>query len=808
MSNFLHDLRFGLRMVLKQPAVSAIAIVALALGIGLTTTMYSIVHGALGDLPFDEAHEIYSLQQTNPSRDIEEIALDGYDFLDWREQQTAFEDLAAFYQGTINVAGTESPVRYEGAFMSAETFTLLGIEAHLGRVFSPADSEPGAEPVLLIGYEVWQNHHRADPGVIGLDVRINGQPGTIIGVMPEGFAFPMAEEAWTPLVIDTTTVARGEGRRHNVLGRLRDGVDPEMALAELQTISERLETEYPELNEGVRANMMPYVRDYIDGQTIAMLWTMQGAVFMVLLIACANVANLLLSRALDRSREVAVRSAMGASRARVVGQMLTEALVMAAIGGLLGLGIARIGVTWFNGALMTTEVPFWISVSLDWQVMLFAAATVFAAAILAGVMPAWQITGTNLSDILKDESRGSSSFRMGRISKVLVVAEVAFSCGLLVGAGLMIKSVTQLQTLDYGFPTDVLTARAGLFDTDYPDVEHRREFFEELHRRIGAQPGVDQVALADALPGTYRASMNRFGLDGEAYATRDDYPRANFAVVTPGFFSTFDAELIQGRDFSGDDRADGLQVTIVNVSFVEQFFAGTNPIGQRFRPGLDDEDNENPWLTIIGVVPDLSMEGVGDTGDRPPEGFYLPLSQSDRQFMSIAARGRGDSQDLAGLVREATASLDANLPLYWVRPLQEEIDSNTWFYNVFGKLFMVFGGAALFLASIGLYGVMSFAVGRRTQEVGIRMALGAQARDVLGLVIKQGLWQVGVGMVFGLALAVLASGGLELVLFEVDPRDMTVYALVFAALAATGLLACLLPAARASRINPIEALRP
>ncbi len=791
-------------MLVKQPTVSAIAIAALALGIGLTTTMYSIVHGALGDLPFDEAKELVSLYQSNPSQDIQQMSVGVHDYLDWREQQTAFEDLAAYYQGTINVAGSERPVRYEGAFMMGEVFALLGVEPQLGRVFSVADSAPGAEPVLLIGHDVWRNHYRGDPDVVGQDVRVNGQPGTIIGVMPEGFRFPMDEEAWTALPVDTAANERGANRQLDVLGRLRDGVEAETSMAEMQAISERLEAEYPDLNDGVRAVVAPYTQQYIGTDVMAMLWTMQGAVFMVLLIACANVANLLLSRALDRSREVAVRSALGASRRRVMGQMLTEALVMAALGGLLGLGIARLGVNWFNAALAQIQVPFWIEVSLDWQVMLFAAVTVFAAAVLAGVMPAWQITGANLSDILKDESRGSSSFRMGRISKVLVVAEVAFSCGLLVGAGLMIKSVTQLQTLDYGFPTDLFTARMGLFAGDYPEVEQRREFYDDLHRRIGSEPGVVAAALTDALPGAFNASMGRVTVDGTAYATREDHELANFAAITPRFFETFETSLLQGRDFSADDRADGLQVAIVNVSFVERLFPGTNPVGQRFKLGVDDDDG-SPWLTIVGVVPDLYMEGLGG-GDRVAQGFYVPLSQSDRRFISIAVRGQGDPMAVTELTRQVIAGLDANLPLYWVRPLQQEIDENTWFYNVFGSLFMVFGGVALFLAAIGLYGVMSFAVGRRTQEVGIRMALGAQSRDVLGLVIKHGLWQVGVGLVLGVGLAMLAAGGLEMVLFEVDPHDVTVYAIVLGALAATGLLACLLPARRASRIAPVEAL--
>ncbi len=746
--NFANDIRYGLRMVVKQPTVSIIAILALALGIGLTTTMYSIVHGALGDLPFEEPAELVHLDQTNPSLGINGMGIDHYEYQDWRSQQTTFEDIAAYYQGTINISGSERPVRYEGAFMMPEVFELLGAQPHVGRLFTADDARPGADAVLLLGYTMWQNHYDGDPSVVGEQIRINGRPGTIVGVMPEGFAFPMAEEAWTALAIDTTTADRGQNRQLNALGRLRDGVEIETALAELNGIAERLESEYPESNEGVRAGVVPYVREFIDPQTIAMLWTMQGAVFMVLLIACANVANLLLSRALDRSREVAVRAALGASRRRVIGQMLTEALVLSAIGGALGMAIAYYGVQWFNGHLATIQVPFWITVALDWQVMAFAAATVGVAAVMAGVVPAWQITGANLNDILKDETRGSSSFRMGRISRGLVVAEVALSCGLLVGAGLMIKSVTQLRTLDPGFRTDVYSARLGLFEADYPEVEQRREFFSELTRQLNDQPGVEAATLVDAMPGTFRGGMSRLSVEGEAYAAREDHPLANVAVTAPGYFDTFETDLLQGRDFNPEDTADGLPVAIVNTSFVERFFPGVDPVGRRFKEGTEDGDG-NAWLTIVGVAPDMYMEGVGNPGQQPPQGFYVPLEQADRRFMSIVVRGTSESMQLSDRVRQTVVGLDANIPLYWVQTLQTEIDQNTWFFNVFGMLFMVFGGVALFLAAIGLYGVMSFAVGRREQEVGIRMAIGAQAADVLRLVVRQGLWQVAAGLVLG-----------------------------------------------------------
>ncbi len=807
MSDLVQNLKFGLRMLVKQPLVSGISILALALGIGLTTTMYSIVHGASRQLPFDEPWELIGLERANPSQGIDEMSVTQHELLDWRAQQrNSFEDLGGFFQGTVTISGTEKPMRYDGAFMSPSVFELIGARPLLGRLFNAADAEPGAAPVIILGYSTWQNDFRGDAGIVGDDVRINSQPGTIIGVMPEGFRFPLDEYAWVPLITDTSRLERGDGTQLNVFGRLRDGVTLDGALEEMNTIAARIEADYPDLNEGVRVIGEPFTHEYMDRDAMAMLWTMQGAVFMVLLIACANVANLLLSRAFDRSKEVAVRTALGAGRWKIINQFLTEVFVLAAIGGTIGLAITQVGVTLFNGALADIQVPFWIFIQIDWAILAFTTLVVVAASLVAGLVPALKVSGSNLADVLKDESRGSSGFRMGRITKGLVVAEMALSCGLLVAAGLMIKSVTQLNNFDYGYPTDVFTARIGLFESEYPTPAQRVEFFKHLHQEMSAIPGALSTALADAPPGTQMASMSRMSIEGEAYPTREDHPLANFAVVTPGFFETFEIGLLQGRDFNTLDTTDSELVTVVNTSFVERFFPGQNPIGRRLFIGVDD-DCANPWLTIVGVVPDMHMEGVNAIGQRDPQGIYLPLAQQDRRFMSMIVRGNGDQMAFAGPVRQAVAAVNADLPIYWVRPLQSMIDENTWFYNVFGNLFAVFGAAALFLARIGLYGVMSFAVRRRTQEVGIRMALGAQPAKVMGMVLKGGLWQIGVGLGLGVGLAMLLSGGLEMVLFQVNPKDVGVYAFVLVVLALTGLTASLIPAGRASRTDPIIALR-
>lgn len=806
MTQTLQNLRLAVRMLVQQPMLAGISILALALGIGLTTTMYSIVHGGTRELPVEEAHEIVNLERANPSQDFDEMSVTQHEYLDWRAQQTSFEDLAGLFQGTVTLSGSERPLRYDGAFVSPSTFSILGVRPLAGRLFTDDDARPGAEPVAILGYETWQNDFQGDPGVVGREIRINTRPGRIVGVMPEGFGFPMDEHIWVPLVIDTATLARGDGTQLMVVGRLRDGIDLDRALEEMNTIAARIATDWPELNEGVVVTGEAYTDEFIGPEVELMLWTMQGAVFMVLLIACANVANLLLSRAFDRSREVAVRTALGAGRARIVAQFLTEVFVLAAIGGAIGIGIAHVGVTFFNGALSTIPTPYWISVEIDWTILLFTTLVVVASSFIAGIVPALKVTGSDLHDVLKDETRGSSSFRMGRLATGLVVAEVALSCALLVGAGLMIKSVNQLSNFDYGYPTDVFSARIGLFEAEYPTPEERREFFEEVHRRVLELPGVEAASVVDAMPGTQRTAMGRMAIEGESYSTREEHPQANFAVVSPGFFDSFEVSLLQGRDFGADDSSDSEPVAIVNASFAERLFPGQSPLGRRVKLGFAD-DPDSPWLTVVGVAPDLHMEGVDGIGQRDPQGLYLPMAQQDRRFMSLVARGRGDSMALAPAVRQAVAEVNADLPLYWVRPLQAEIDENTWFYNVFGKLFAAFGMAALFLAAIGLYGVMSFATRRRTQEVGIRLALGAQPGNVLGMVMKAGLRQIAVGLTLGFGLAMLVSSGLELVLFQVNPRDMVVYGLVMAALAITGLLATFVPAGRASRIDPVNALR-
>ncbi|MGD2114042.1 MAG: ABC transporter permease [Acidobacteriota bacterium] len=809
MEELIRTVRLSSRSLRRNPALSAVSILALTLGIGLTTTMYSIVRGALRDLPFEEADRLMHLERNNPSEGIDSMEVTLHDFLDWREQQSSFEALAAFYSGTANLAGTEGrPERYDGAFITANAFELLGVQAALGRTLRPEEEGAGAAAVVVLGHEVWQNRFRGDPDVVGRSVRINGEPTTVIGVMPEGFRFPVLQDLWLPLRLDPATLERGEGETLEVFGRLGDDVTLERARTEMSAIAGRLAEVYPETNEGVGAVVKPYTLEFVGEEAVGLLYTFLVGVLGVLLIACANVANLLLARSALRSREVAVRSALGAGRLRVILGVLSEALVLAVAGAVFGLALAAAGTEIFDRVIQATDPPYWIHFGIDLRVGLFVAGLTAAATLLSGLLPALQASGSRAGEVLKDETRGASSFRLGRLARGLVVAEIAISCGLLVVTGLMVKSVIQLRTVDYGFPIDgVFTARIGLFESEYPTPEARVRFFEGLRERLEEQPGVEAAGLTTALPvgGTGRT---RFALGGEAYADGEDLPLSRRVALTPGAFEAFRVGPLSGRSFDAHDRRDGRPVALVNRPFAERFFPGEDPVGRRIRLGdrPDGEEGEEaePWRTIVGVVPDMVLGGPQDE-DR--EGIYIPLSQSDDRFVSLAVRTRGEPMALTPAVREAVAAFDPDLPIYWVRPMTEVADQQMWFLDIFSTLFAVFGVSGLFLAVVGLYGVMAFSVQRRTHEVGIRMAMGAGARDILRLVLGQGAFQLGVGVVLGLGLALLLGRALRIMLFRVEPWDPWIFTTIVAVLLTAGLAAALLPARRAATIDPAVALR-
>ena len=806
MNGLWGEVRYAGRMLLKHPAVSGLAVVALGLGIGLPAVMFSIVYGGLmRGLPYENGDRVLSLGWVDPGVDSEVQGIPIHDYVEWAEQQRSFDEIAGYYEGTVNVRWAEEPERFDGAFVTANFFSALGITPQIGRVFRDDEDEFGAPATVVLSHDVWMDRFSGDPGVVGQVVGVNGEPAEIIGVMPEGFRFPTIQRVWVPLRVDVLGSPRDSGQWLEAFGPLRVGVSREQATVELAGIMARLAAEYPETNERrITPAILPFAERWVGPEAKAMLYSMLATVSLVLLIACANVANLLLARAAVRTREVAIRTAIGASRARVIRQMVLEALAIAAVAALVGTLVAWFGAEWFERALAPINPPSWMVIGVDGPILAFIAAGAALAALLAGGLPALKASAADVSSVLKDESRGSSSLRIGRLSRVLVVGQIALSLGLLVVAGLMTKSIATLENYDYPFETQsVFTARVGLFEADFPDTLARRAFYRDVEARLQEIPEVRFAALGTVLPGL-GSGGGWIAIEGETYAEREDYPRAESGSVGSGYFAAVGTDIVRGRDFEAQDIADAQPVVIVNQSFAARHFPGGEAVGARMREGA--AESTAPWRTIVGVVPDLHMQGMDDTRS-DQSGYYVPVAQSDARFMSIIARGPVRPMSLTDAVRGAVTSVHPDTPLYFVQTLQSRIDEETFFFSVFGKLFLAFGGAALFLASIGLYGVMAFTVARRTPEVGIRLALGATRGQVLSLVMRQGLGQVALGLLLGSGVAVLASRGLALILFEVSPYDPIVFGGIALLLATTGALATLIPARRASKADPAHALR-
>jgi putative ABC transport system permease protein len=806
MRRVVADLRSGVRMLVKYPTLSLVAVLTLGLGIGLSTTVFSIVNaGLFKGLPFPNADRIVAVVSTNPGQNQPRQPISVQDLAVWRERQTSFDKSGAYAFVPMNLSNEEGrPERFNGGQLDVAAFDALGVTPVIGRGFREGDDRAGAEPIVLLGYDLWRERYRSSPAVVGQSIRVNGVQRSIIGVMPEKFAFPIREALWTPLVIDPLATPRGQGPNHFVVARLKPDVSLAQAKAQARTIASQLEAEFPATNRGVGADVAPYARTILGPEIYGLLYTMLGAGIGVLLIACVNVSNLLIARASLRQREVAVRMALGAARSRVVRQHLTEVLVLATAGGAVGILLSIVGVRWFVRALSVNPPPFWITFELDARVMFFVLGLIVLASLCAGALPAWHAARVNAGAALKDDSRSSTSGRLGKFSSGLVVAELAVSCALLIAAGLMIKSVVSLKNVKMPFAVEnILTARVDLPRAAYPDSAASIRFFEQLLPRLQAIPGVEAATLSDGLPAAGNGVI-AVQMEGKAYAQNSDYPLAREGIVTAGYFDTFQTRLLSGREFTPADTATSQPVAIINESFARTHFPNVDPMGRqmrRIRP-----NSKEPWLTVVGTVPDLLMEGIGNN-NASPVGYYIPIAQSDvANGVRIAVRTRGEPNAMASLLRSAVTSLDNDLAIFEIDTLSRVIERQTWFYRVFGTFFMAFGFCALFLAAAGLYGVMSFAVTQRTREMGVRSALGAQGRELIMLVMRKSVLQLVSGLVLGLGLALLASGALQPVLYKVNPRDMMVFAAVVITLAIASLVASFLPARRVTKIDPVLAL--
>jgi putative ABC transport system permease protein len=801
---FVEETRFALRSLWKSPVLSVVAVLTLGLGIGMNALMFSFVYGALyRGLPFPEEEKILRVAWIQPSDPDAWRSLSLHDLEDLRAQQSSLTDLGGLYNGTVNLSGGERPVRYDGAFMTPNAFDALQVQPVLGRSFRPDEGRPGAPLAIILGYHVWEGDFGKDPDILGSMLRVNGEQATVVGVMPEGFKFPDNQDVWVPYRGSALEIPRGQGSNFQVYGRLAPGVTLEQAVAELNGIARRLHEANPETVTWSAFRVKKFSEPPSDMKLV--FQTLLATVFLVLLVACTNVANLLLSRAAGRTRELAVNVALGASRRRIMGKLMAEAMVLVVAGALLGLGLCWVGLRLTFHFAVTSPPPFWFVFKIDPPLLLFVTLASVLAAVVAGVVPGLRVTGARVNEVLKDQGRGTSSLRIGRLSRILVISELAFSVGLLVAAGLFVKGMVRMRTLDHGiFREEILTARVGISETDFPDAASRTRFFAELQERLRARPEITTASLTNVLPGL-GAGMTQVGIQGVDHGEDANYPQAALAFVSPGFFGTFDVQPLAGRDFSAQDDQASLPVAIVNQSFAQRLFPGEDAVGRQIREGTSQ--SESPWRTIVGVVPDLYLAGLMARTQAPPAGVYIPAAQADLRFMSLAVRGNGGPEALARVLREEVAVLHAETPLYWVRSMARALREEIWYVDLFGGLFAVFGGLALLLAAAGLYAVMATGVAQRTREMGVRMALGARAGQVLRMILRQGAFQMGMGLLLGLLMAGTLSRGLESMLFGVEPWDASVFLAISAVMLLTGVAASLIPARRATRVDPVKALR-
>ncbi|MDJ0653165.1 MAG: ABC transporter permease [Xanthomonadales bacterium] len=804
----LDDFRYALRLLVKSPAFSLLTLAILSLGLGAAIFGFGVLNAiVLKPLPFKDAQELMHLETAILERDINSREVNYDDFLDWRETQKSFEDLGGFYSGTVNIMGTEKPERFDGGFMSHGSFSIIGVEPLMGRGIQPADTVYGAPDVIILGYQVWQRTFNGDPDILGQRIRVNGADAEIIGVMPDGFMFPIEEEVWVPLRYDTGNRNRGDGMTLEVYGRLRDGISVDQARAEFQGITSRLAAAYPDLNDGVTAVIKPYSHEYVDEDTRKAIWTMMAAVTLVLLIACANVANLLLSRTSGRTQEMAIRAAMGAGRRRLVVQMLMESLLLALAGSVIGLVLAywaMVGSDRFFGEA-GTGLPFWVVLELDTWSAVFAIGAAAFTALVAGLVPALRASGVNINLVLRENARGATSRKMKWLSQSLVVMEIALSFILLVLAALTLRSSLEMQDYDVGARTDnTLTVRVGLPQAEYPETARQAQFYTELNNRMREMRGVEASVVTHGLPGAWSA-WSQFQAEGQEVT---DDQRAEFAPyirIADGYFDAFEAPLISGRDFDGRDTEDSLPVVIINQYFANQAFGNEDPIGRRVRFG-DPTNTDNPavWRNVVGVSSDIKQVGIQNDEPRPT--FYVPQVQDPSRFMSLALRTSGNPKAMVPALRNVVQLLDPELPLYWVQTLEEGYAQQIAPNRLLGICFGAFALIALMLAGGGLYGVISFNVNQRTPELGIRRALGASDKSIVRIVSRQAAVQLGLGLGLGVIGAVGASQVMQSLVI-VPVMDPWTYIGVGVMLILAVIIACITPTRRAIRIDPMAALR-
>jgi putative ABC transport system permease protein len=809
MEMLLQDVRYAIRTLIKSRGFTAVAVFALALGIGANTAIFSVINAAMiRPLPFKDPDRLVMVWEHNRPRARTQNVVSPANFLNWKDRNNVFEDMALFYDTRFNLTDVDDPEEIPAQSVTTNFFNLIGVSPALGRAFEPEDEQPGREAIVILSDGLWRRRFGGDPEITGKTIKLNGNVFTVIGVMPPDFHFFIKggsltgnqPELWSPVIFSAAD-RNPRGRYATAVAKLKPNVTREQAQSEMGTIASTLEEQYKDFDTGWGVNIVP-LREQFFGDIRPALWVLLGAVSFVLLIACANVANLLLARAASRQKEIAIRTALGAGRFRIVRQLLTESLLLAALGGILGLLLAMWGVDLLL-AFSPKDMPSLGGVGIDYQVLGFTLLISLMTGLIFGLAPALEASRPNLNETLKEGGKGAGSgTRSHRVRDIFVVAEVALALVLLIGSGLMIKSFFKLQSINPGFNAEnLLTVRLLLPGSKYGEDHQRISFFRQALSRIESLPGVRSAGAVSFLPFASLGAATSFTIEGRPEPPAGEKFTLDVRVCDPNYFRTMGIPLLRGRNFTEKEATEASHVVLINEAMARTYFPDEDPIGKRVTISMAAK----PVPTeIIGVVGDIKHVGL----DVEPRAMsYWPHPELPYSFMSIVVRTEGDPLSFAPAVKREVQALDKDQPIADVRTMEQLLSASVARARFSTLLLGIFAGLALLLAAVGIYGVMSYSVTQRTHEIGIRMALGASQKDVMRLVVGQGMTLALVGVVIGVVAAFFLTRVMASLLFGVSATDPLTFVAISAVLSGVALVANLVPARRAIKIDPMVALR-
>jgi putative ABC transport system permease protein len=810
MGTLAQDIRYGVRMLVKHRLTTLVCVVALGLGIGVNAAMFSVAEAfLLHPVPFENSNRVVALVDSRPSQGIDTNTVAPATYFEWKAQARSFEELGAYVWDTINLTGDREPEKISGFAVSPNFFDLLGVRPRLGRTFLPEEEQVGNDQVIILSYGLWERRYASDPHILGKKLKIDGKTFEIVGVMGKGFDYPKPAEAWVPLSFDVEHRAMRDARNLWVLGRLKPQVSVVEAAAEMRTITARQAEAFPDAYKGWQLRVLTIANFATDDLTRQFTFLLLGAVGFVLLIACADVANVQFARVTGRHKELAVRTAMGASRSRIIRQLLTESVLLSLAGAALGLIFAMWWVYLIVSRMPPEVARFiagWNTISLDTNAFLFTLAVAFASGILSGIAPSWLHSHTNINETLKESGRGASTGpSRHRLRSVLVVAEIALALILLVGAGLLVKGFRALIVVHENFrPASVLTVSLSLPEDQYQKEPGRVAFHERVLERLAAIPHVQSAALATYVPyaGGGGTGLRPFTIERRTPEERGETTSTIVETISPNYFRLMNIGLRDGRELKDSDGHATEPVAVISQNLAKRYFPGESPLGKKLKIGKSEADS--PWMTIVGIVDDVHYTWINKQ-ELPT--IYRSYRQSPPFYNSLVLRTEGDPATFVPAVRSAVAAVDPNLPLFDVLPFDRVISNSIVGLAYVAAMMAILGLIALVLASVGIYGVMSYSVGERTHEIGVRMALGATSKDVQRLILRNGMFLTIVGMAIGLPLALGLAYALSSILFGVRAADPFAFVGLPLLLALVATVACYLPARRAVRLDPLAALR-